>query len=289
MWVYINDQFVPEEQAFISVFDHGFLYGDGAYETLRVYDDSPFLLDRHLKRLQQSCTLIQLSFPTPSMGWAGTIKKLLKRNSLTNAMIRVTVSRGPGKIGLDPALCRHPTTVIMANPLSPLPKNLRDQGVRIGIVPIRRNAASAIPPKIKSLSFLNNILAKHAAIQEDLFEGVMLNQDGHLTECTTSNFFFVRSNTLCTPSKQSGILEGITRETIIELAKTLGMEIHETLFVPKDLFDAEECFLTNSGFEILPVCEIRDYFTSTHCPGHWTQKLQAAFRNLVQTQEKKMG
>ncbi|MCZ6800804.1 MAG: aminotransferase class IV [Nitrospirae bacterium] len=284
MWVCINDQFVPQEQALISVYDHGFLYGDGVYETLRVYDGTPFLLDRHLDRLQQSCTLIRLSLPNPSMGWAETIRELLHKNSLTTAMIRITLSRGPGKLGLDPALCPTPTTVIMANPLSPLPVHLREHGVRIGIVHIQKNAASAISPRIKSLNFLNNILAKQEAIQEDLFDGVMLNQDGQLTECTTSNFFFVRSNTLCTPSKESGILEGITRETIIELAKTLGMDIHEALFLPQDLIEVEECFLTNSGFEILPVCEIRDYFTHPPCPGPWTQKLHAAFQNLVKTQ-----
>lgn len=286
MWVILNNEILEEHQARISVFDHGFLYGDGVFETLRAYDGHLFLLEHHLKRLRRSCELIGLTMPTPQTSWQYLLETLLHRNHLANAMIRISISRGEGKIGLDPALCENPTLVILSQPLPHHPPSLWDQGVELVLLKTQRNAPSALPPEIKALSFLNNVLGKREASLAGAFDGIMMNTDGHLTECTTSNVFFVRESVLHTPSKDCGILHGVTRETVIALARNLGFPVQEGPYKPESLQHVEECFLTNTGFEILPVRHIRDSFAANTVPGPMTQTLRLAFQEFVREQQK---
>ena len=279
MWIYLNDGFVPSEQAVVSVFDHGFLYGDGVYETLRAYGGRIFMLAQHLARLQRSARLIGLELPIPEKDWPPLLDEAIQRNRLADAYLRITVSRGEGDIGLDPALCRRPTVVILALPFKPYPAQLFQEGVRLAIVPVRRNLATALSPQIKSLNFLNNILAKREAAMVGAFDGLMLNVEGHLTECTASNLFFVQTGRLCTRSVDCGILDGITREVVMQLAREQGLPVEEGRYAPKTLQQAEECFLTNTTMEIMPVREVDGKPIGSGRPGPMTLTLRTHFQS----------
>ena len=256
MWIFLNDRFVPKDEARISVFDHGFLYGDGIYETLRAYAGRIFMLDAHLARLRRSGDLIALENPIAEKDWRPLLREALSRNRLNDAYIRITISRGEGEIGLDPALCPNPTVVIIAKPLPVYPEQWFEDGVAIRIVSVRRNLASALSPQIKSLNFLNNILAKHEATKLGVFDGIMLNADGDLTECTASNFFFVANRRVCTPAVSCGILDGITRNVLLQVAREHGLDVEEGCYRADRLTEATESFLTNTTLEILPVTQI---------------------------------
>lgn len=256
MWIFLNDRFVRKEAAMVSVFDHGFLYGDGVYETLRAYGGRLFRLRQHLARLRRSASLIGLDIPIVEQDLIAVLQEAMKRNNLTDAYLRITVSRGEGNIGLDPRLCPRPTVVVISLPLQPYPVELFNTGVSLAIVSIRRNLAAALPPMIKSLNFLNNILAKQEASRTGAFDGLMLNAEGHITECTTSNMFFVKEGCLHTPSVACGILDGITREIVLSLAREQGLPTAEGCYLPDTLLEADECFLTNTTMEIMPVRNI---------------------------------
>jgi branched-chain amino acid aminotransferase len=279
MWIYLNDAFVQRDKAVISVFDHGFLYGDGVYETLRAYNGRIFMLSQHLARLQRSGNLIGLDIPIPEKDWPALLNEAIRRNGLTDAYLRITVSRGEGAIGLDPSLCRRPTVVIMAMPFQPYPSDLFREGVKLIIAHVRRNPATALSPQIKSLNFLNNILAKREALQAGAFDALMLNVEGHLTECTASNLFFVRTGRLFTPSVACGILDGITREVVLLLAREQGIPAEEGVYEAEALKQAEECFLTNTSMEIMPACQINNLSVGTGMPGSLTMRLQDHFRS----------
>ncbi len=279
MWIYLNDRFVDRKEAVVSVFDHGFLYGDGVYETLRAYGRRIFMLAQHLARLQRSAHLIGLELPIPEKDWPPLLNEAIQRNGLDEAYLRITVSRGEGDIGLDPALCRRPTVVILALPFKPYPVHLLQEGVQLAIVPVRRNLAAALSPQIKSLNFLNNILAKREAVKAGAFDGLMLNAEGHLTECTASNVFFVQAGRLCTPSVDCGILDGITREVVILLAREQRIPVEAGRYTPESLRQAEECFLTNTTMEIMPVREVDGKPLGSGRPGPVTLTL----RNLFQS------
>jgi branched-chain amino acid aminotransferase len=279
MWIYLNDRFVDRKEAVVSVFDHGFLYGDGIYETLRAYGGRIFMLQQHLARLQRSGHLIGLDLPIPEKDWPALLNEAISRNGLTDAYIRITVSRGEGGIGLDPGLCKRPTVVIMALPLQSYPPHLFREGVKLIISRIRRNLTAALPPRIKSLNFLNNILAKQEALQSGAFDALMLNVEGHVTECTTSNLFFVRTGRLCTPSTACGILDGITREVVLLLAQEQGIPVEEGAYTVEALRQAEECFLTNTSMEIMPACQIDHLPIGSGRPGPLTIRLQELFRS----------
>ncbi|MGD9850929.1 MAG: aminotransferase class IV [Nitrospirales bacterium] len=279
MWVYVNGNYVPEKEATISVFDHGFLYGDGVYETLRIYQGRPFLLDRHLVRLRHSCELIGLGSPLRDEEWRPILAGMLHRNQLFDAGFRLTISRGAGEMGIDPGLCPFPTVVVMAKVLSSYSRELREQGVRLELVSVRRNPLAAQSPQIKSLSFLNNILAKQEAAQAGAFDALMLNMDQHVTECTTSNIFFVKQGTLCTPSAECGILKGITREVIMELARDLGLSVEEGHYGVDALLQADECFITNTGMEVMPVSQIGQNVIGAGKAGPMAMSLWRAFQD----------
>ena len=258
MWVYLNDRFVQKEHARVSVFDHGFLYGDGAYETLRVYQGRVLLWERHLARLHRSCELIGLDLSIADEGWLPIFGELLIRNKIQNAGLRVTISRGEGELGIDPRLCVCPTVVVMAKPVVEYTDQQREQGMTLHLASIRRNPELAQSPQIKAISFMNNILAKQEAVRVGADDALMLNMEGELTECTTSNIFFVKNQRLCTPAVECGILKGITRDVVMELAEEKGLRVEEGRYRMEQLFQAEECFLTNTGIEIMSVSKIGD-------------------------------
>jgi branched-chain amino acid aminotransferase len=256
--IYLNDKILSASEAKVSVFDHGFLYGDGIYETMRVYDGVVFMLDEHLQRLFRSASLISLTIPKDFSGMKIALYDLLRANNLSNAYVRITVSRGVGPIGLDPELCKEPTLVIIAEDFKSYPKSFYEEGIKLIIANTRRNLKDALNPQIKSLNFLNNIIAKIEAKQADANEAIMLNASGYLTEGTISNIFFFSKDILYTPSIDCGILDGITRALVIDLAIRSGIEVKEGFFLPEDLYEASEVFITNTTMEVMPVCRVNN-------------------------------
>ena len=256
MLIYLNNKIVSASDARVSVFDHGFLYGDGIYETMRSYDGVVFMLDEHIRRLHRSASLIGLRIPKNAAGIKAAIHETLKANSLKNAYIRLTVSRGPGPVGLDPELCKKPTFVIIANEFKEYPKAYYKNGIRLIISGTKRNLKEAVNPQIKSLNFLNNIIAKAEAKERGAHEALMLNANGYLTEGTISNIFFISNQILCTPSTNCGILDGITRKIILELAVKNRIKIKEGRFRKEALYNASEAFITNTTMEVMPVSRV---------------------------------
>jgi len=281
MFIYLNGRLVPEEEALVSVFDHGFLYGDGIYETMRAYRGTVFMIDEHISRLYRSGDLIKLKIDRPSDEIKGAIYDTVKKNDLKEAYIRVSISRGPGDIGLDPELCREPTIVIIGKEFRGYPEEFYINGVKVSIAKTRRNAPQSLDPKIKSLNFLNNILAKIEAKQAGAYESIMLNYKGYLTEGTITNIFFVKAEVLYTPSIHAGILDGITRDIVIRIAKEKGIKIKEGLYRPKDLYRADESFITNTTLEILPVVKVDDKVIGNGIPGPITRELQKGYKEEV--------
>ncbi len=277
MFIYLNDRVVPEREAVVSVFDHGFLYGDGIYETMRAYDGTVFMLDRHLERLGRSAGLIRLDIPGRAL-IRDAVYETMQANRLKSAYVRITVSRGKGPIGLDPALCPAPTLVVIAEEFRQYPEQLYSEGVRLIIANTRRNLIEALNPKIKSLNFLNNILAKIEAKARGAYEALMLNAEGFVSEGTVCNIFFVREGELCTPSAEMGVLDGITRELIMRLAGEAGIRLKEGAFVPDDLFNASEIFFTNTTSEVMPVSELEDV---RYPVGEITKKLHTLYKEAV--------
>ncbi len=280
-WIFLNDKFVARDEAKISVFDHGFLYGDGVFETLRAYSGRLLQVERHIARLQQSCDLIGLPLSIPNLHWPELLAEILRRNELSHASLRITISRGEGEIGLDPSLCPQPTVVIMAKPVVQYSPEFHANGVTLAVANVRRNPIAAQPPEIKSLSFLNNILAKHEAIHAGCFDALMLNMDGFLTECTTSNVFFFQQGQLFTPAVDCGILRGVTRDIVMLLATENGMSVVEGSFTLAQILAAEECFITNTGLEVMPVSHVGTQEIGSACPGVVTTKLQRLFQSNV--------
>ena len=277
MQIFLNDRIVPEHEAVVSVFDHGFLYGDGIYETMRAYDGKVFMLGRHIERLGRSAGLIRLHIPEPQV-ITGAVYAALQANGLKSAYIRVSVSRGKGPVGLDPALCPRPTFVVIAEEFRAYPDELYAGGVKLIIARTRRNLIEALDPKIKSLNFLNNILAKIEAKERNAYEAIMLNANGFIAEGTVCNIFFVRDGVLCTPSAEVGVLDGITRELVIGLAKKDGIPVAEGRYLPEDIFRASEVFFTNTTSEIMPVAQIED---TRYGVGAATGALRRRYREYV--------
>jgi branched-chain amino acid aminotransferase len=277
MYVFLNGSLIPESEAGISVYDHGFLYGDGIYETMRAYEGVVFMLDRHLERLKRSASLIRLDLPRDEY-LKDAVLLALHSNELADAYLRITVSRGKGPIGLDPALCGEPTVIVFAERFRPYPGRLYTEGVKLVIAGTRRNLVTAIDPRIKSLNFLNNILAKMEAKEQGAYEAIMLNAEGFITEGTVSNIFFVVGGVLCTPSAEAGILDGITRELVIGLALREGIEVQEGKFKEEELLDAAEVFFTNTTAEVMPVSAVGE---KNYPVGDITKRLHARYRNYV--------
>ena len=254
--IYINGQILPQEEARISVFDHGLLYGDGVFEGIRAYNGKIFTLDQHLDRLYNSATAIALKIPITKAEMADAIKKTMEANNQADSYIRLVVTRGVGKLGLDPNKCSMPQVIIIADTIELYPKALYEKGLDIVTVATIRNHFSALDPKIKSLNYLNNILAKIESIQAGAGEALMLNKDGYVAECAGDNIFIFKDDTLLTPPAGAGILIGITRNVVMELATKMGIQVKEELMTRYDLYIADECFLTGTAAEIIPVVKI---------------------------------
>ena len=281
MWIYLNDRFVKEKDAVVSVFDHGFLYGDGVYETIRSYGSRIFMRDQHLTRLRRSADAIGLAIPILEYRWPALLHEAMTRNDVgherADAYLRITISRGAGDIGLDPALCPTPTVVIMTKPLQAPPPQQYRTGVKLIVAKTRRNLPSALSPQIKATNFLNNILAKREAIAVGAFDSILLNWESHLTECTVSNLFFVQAGRLCTPALACGLLDGITRDIMLSLAQEAQIPIDEGHFGIEALLKADECFLTNTSMEVMPVTMVDEHPVGNGTTGPLTHQLHSLF------------
>lgn len=257
--IYLNNKLVPENKALISVFDHGFLYGDGIYETLRIYKGVIFKLEEHVHRLFRSAEMIGLKIPKSAKEITKAVYKTVMSNRQSEAVVRITISRGTGPLGLDPSLCTIPTFVIMSHAFRNYPAKYYEKGVPVSIVNTRRNYGPALDPRIKSLNFLNNVLAKIEAKGNASHEALMMNYQGYVAEGTVSNVFFInRNGVLCTPGLKVGILDGITRGIILNIAGELKIKTKEGCFRRNDLYNAEEVFITNTSMEVMPVTCVDD-------------------------------
>jgi branched-chain amino acid aminotransferase len=279
--IYQNHRWLSLKSARISPLDRGFLYGDGVFETLRSYQGRIFKLEDHLQRLFQSARLISLRMPKEAKEIKAILYKTLSKNRIEDGMIRLTCSRGPGEIGLDPSFALRPTFIVMAFPFDPPSELVYKKGVSIRIVKTRKNFSQAVPTGAKSSNFLNNILAKIEAKKEGADEAILLNDRGYITEGSVSNLFFFKEGTLFTPSLNSGILEGVTRETVIDLAKSDQIRVSEKRIKPESLHAADECFITSTGYEIMPATQLNGKKVGNGTPGPMTQRLMALFKKTV--------
>lgn len=278
MQIYIDGQFLSREEAKISVFDHGFLYGDGVFEGTRAYNGRIFKLKEHVARLFESAHHILLQIPMTEEELAAATLETMRRNNLQDAYIRTVVSRGPGDLGLDPQKCSQATVVIIADKISLFPRELYEEGLKIMTVTTRQRSANTQEPRIKSLNYLNNILVKIEASQTGSMEAVVLNAQGFVVEGSGSNIFIVnKKGELLTPPPYLGILEGITRNTVLELAQEEGLTVREAPFTRHDLYIAQECFLTGTAAELIPVISVDGRTIGKGTPGPVTKKLMDMF------------
>jgi len=282
--IYLNGKYVQEEDAKISVFDHGFLYGDGVFEGIRAYGGKVFKLDEHLIRLYESAKSILLDVPESYQEMRESVLETIRQNKLTDAYIRVVVSRGTGDLGLDPRKCHKATTVIIVSSITLFPAELYEKGLQVITVATRRNVPDAFDPQIKSLNYLNNILVKIEANRAGVLEAIMLNGQGYVAEGTADNIFIFRKGKLLTPPPYVGALCGITREVIIDLALKAGIPLEERPFTRHELYVAEECFMTGTAAEVIPVIEVDGRRIGSGTPGSVTRQLVAAFRALTGTE-----
>ena len=283
MLIYIDGEFLPKAAAKVSVFDHGLLYGDGVFEGIRSYNGRVFKLDEHLERLYDSAKSIMLQIPISIETMKETVLETLRRNHLTEAYIRLIITRGVGDLGLDPDKCPKPTIIIIADNIALYPQKFYEDGLEIVTASVRRNYAEAINPRIKSLNYLNNILAKIEGKQAGAEEVLMLNAEGYVVECSGDNIFWIKNETLVTPPVHIGILEGVTRNSVIDLARDAGIHVEERVFTRHDLYIADECFLTGTAAEVIPVVKIDRRAIGDAQPGKITQRLIAAFRQYANT------
>jgi len=280
--IFINGQFVPKEEAKISVFDHGYLYGDGVFEGIRAYNGRVFKLTEHLDRLYESAKSIWLTIPLSWKEMEEAVLESCRRNNIRDGYIRLVVSRGDGDLGLDPRKCPRPNVVIIADKIQLYPEALYETGMKVISVPTRRNLSEAVNPRVKSLNYLNSILAKIEGILHGYEEVILLNSEGYVTEGSGDNIFIVRRGVLITPPNYLGILEGITRNAVMELAREMGIRVEERVFGRHDIYVAEECFLTGTGAELVPVVEADGRTIGTGKPGEIYRKILVAFRELTQ-------
>ena len=279
--VYINGKLYDQQDAKISVFDHGLLYGDGVFEGLRSYGGKVFRLEQHLQRLWDSARAIWLEIPLSREEMARAVIDTLAANNLRDAYIRLIVTRGAGTLGLDPNRTSNPQVIIITDLISLYPEEYYHSGLEIVTASTIRNHTAALSPRIKSLNYLNNILAKIEGMKAGCIEALMLNQKGEVAECTGDNIFIVRGGVLLTPPNDAGILEGITREAVIELARAAGREVRETALTRHDVYIADECFLTGTAAEVIPVVKLDDRRIGEGVPGPVTRELSQKFHRLT--------
>lgn len=280
-WIYLNGEFVTKENAKISVYDHGFLYGDGVFEGIRVYGGNIFRMEEHMDRLYRSAKSIMLEIPHSQEELTNLIVETVERNQLENAYIRAVVSRGVGDLGLDPNNCHSANVVIIVEPLSIFPRELYETGLEIVTVPTRRNRPDVLSPKVKSLNYLNNILVRMEAHLANVNEALMLNDQGYVAEGSADNVFIVKGNTFYTPPGYIGALEGITRNAVMDIAENLGYEMKEEPFTRHDVYTADEVFLTGTAAEVIAVVKVDGRVIGDGQPGIHTNKILEEFRKRV--------
>ncbi len=279
--VYINGELFDKEEAKISVFDHGLLYGDGVFEGMRSYGGRVFQLDRHLRRLWDSAKTIWLEIPISLKEMTDAVNQTLRINEIDDGYVRLLVTRGRGTLGLDADLCKDPQVIIITDHIALYPEAYYEKGLEIVTASTLRNHPGALNPRIKSMNYLNNILAKIEGMLAGCVEALMLNHKGEVAECTGDNVFLVKRGQLLTPPIDAGILEGITREVVLELARKAGTTVREISLTRHDVYVADECFLTGSAAEVIPVVKVDGRVIGTGTPGPVTQGLRTDFQQLV--------
>ena len=276
--IFLNGQYMDKEAASLSIFDHGFLYGDGVFEGIRVYNGNVYKLKEHLKRLYESAHSIMLNIPYSMEEMQEIVVNTVRENDLTSAYIRLVVSRGAGDLGLDPRNCPDATVLVIAEPLAIYPEDLYEKGLRLASVVNRRSSVDVLNPQIKSLNYLNNILVKIASVQADSDEALILNRDGYVTEGSSDNIFIVKDGVVKTPPIYLGVLEGITRNAIIDIAREEGYPVEETVFTLHDVYVADEVFLTGTAAEVIPAISADGRMIGDGTPGEVTKHLLTEFR-----------
>ncbi|MFP4069265.1 MAG: branched-chain-amino-acid transaminase [Opitutales bacterium] len=284
MKIYLNDKLVDRAEAKVSVFDHGLLYGDGIFEGIRLYDGCVFKLDEHLERLEYSAKAIMLRMPWTREEIADAVCETCRANGLRDGYIRLVVTRGEGSLGLSIKNCTTPQLIIIADTIQLYPKEFYEQGLKIITVPTRRCNPAALPPTVKSLNYLNNILAKIEAQHLGYHEAIMLNDQGYVAECTGDNVFIIHKGELLTPAASAGALKGITRDTALVIAEELGIPWREANLTRYDVWVADELFLTGTAAEIVPIVEVDARPIGDGKPGPVTARFLESFRQRVRTE-----
>jgi len=288
--VYLNGKFVPRVEAKVSVFDRGYLYGDGVFEGIRAYNGRIFRLDQHIERLYRGAKAISLKVPLTPEEFKDIMIETVRRNNLRDCYVRAIVSRGEGDLGLDPRNCQDPATVVViASSIALYPEEAYEQGLEVITCTTQRNLLAALNPQIKSLNYLNNILAKIEVVRAGAHEGLMLNHLGYIAEGTGDNVFVWRGGELITPPTHAGILEGITRQVVLELAQEMGLPVQENMLTLFEVYSADECFLTGTAAEVVPVSRVDGRVIGDGKPGPITKRLMARFREVTVTEGVPVG
>jgi len=281
--IYKDGEYLPEEQATVSVFDHGLLYGDGVFEGLRAYHGRVFKLHEHLVRLYESAKTIGMEVPMTMPEMQEMVLETFRRNQLRSGYGRLVITRGKGDLGLDPRKCAVPTIFFIAASITLYPDEFYENGLKLITVSTRRNAADTVNARVKSLNYLNNIYAKMEANLAGVPEAIMLNNGGYVAEATGDNVFIVKRGVLITPPTHMGILEGVTRNTVMDMARDMGIPVQENVFSLHDLYNADECFLTGTAAEVIPTVNVDGRIIGDGKPGKMTWQLIDAFHELTKT------
>ncbi len=277
---WLDGNILPANESKIPVLDHGLLYGDGVFEGIRFYQGKAFMLDAHLSRLQKSAKAIALGYPWTKQQLAEIIAKLITATGMPDGYIRLIITRGEGALGIDPRTCPTPRLIVIADQLQLLDPAIRQQGANVIIAATRRLDADGLDPRIKSLNYLNHVLARLEANHANADEAILLNRQGHVTEGSADNIFIVQNNVLLTPPVTDGALNGITRQLVLQLAEESDIAIREQTLSPYDLYTADECFLTGTGAELIPVARI-DNRPVANCPGNVFETIDRAFHTYI--------
>jgi branched-chain amino acid aminotransferase len=281
MRIYIDGEMYDKDEAKISVFDHGLLYGDGIFEGLRVYAGKVFKLAEHVERLYASAKALMLEIPMGPSDMEALVLRCVAENGKRDGYIRLIVTRGVGDLGVNPFLCPKPSVIVIVGDISLYPKDYYEKGIKLVTSSLRRIGPSSFDVRVKSLNYLNNVLAKIEAVRAGCLEALMLNESGHIAECTADNVFIVSKGRLLTPECVEGALRGITRGAVLECAKRLGIEFAETRLGQYDVYNADECFITGTGAELMPVIELDSRRIGSGLPGPVTGRIRKAFAEMV--------